>query len=403
MQPAQEPDPGPRRHRRGLFVVLLAFCLVAIGYGGVALATRLSWRLLPGNGVRLPKAVAGLPYLDVPTAAPAARINILILGVDYRQGEGDEYTRVRLNDEDDDGRSDTMAVFSIDPASKTASVLSIPRDLWVEVPDGHGGWTMDRIDEAYHTGAENKLPGGGPAAAAAAVTRDFGIPIDHYVVLDFTGFMTLIDALGGITLDVPQTLTATVLPADNAGGYEYTFLAGRQHLSGELALAYSRFRYDAEGDFGRIARQQQVALAARDKALSLGWAAQALTLWGQYHQAVQTDLQAYEMPGYALLAKQVEGRAVATYSLGETDATAEAILAESGADVLLPNRVRMAEIVTQAFGDQSLGEAALQSLQRQYPVPIRPIGTTASGVPIIHAPVEDSSAVSRPPRPLRAR
>ena len=250
------------------------------------------------------------------------------------------------------------------------------------MPDGHGGWTIDRINEAYHTGEADKLPGGGGATAAAAVTHNFGIPIDHFVALDFAGFTSLIDALGGIDLDVPKTLTATVLPRGDTGGYEYTFFAGRQHLNGELALAYSRFRLDAEGDFGRIKRQQSVVLAAQQRALSLGWVDQPLSVWNKYHSAVRTDIPSYQLPGFALLAKQMEGHGVAARSLGEAGATTETIIPGSGADVLLPNPDVIARIVAEAFDSPSLGAVTLARLRAIYPsVP----GETAGASPVQRA------------------
>lgn len=382
--------------KRPLLLIAFIVGFFALGYGAVALGTRLSWRLLPGNGVRLPHAVANLPYLAAPTPRTGSRINILILGTDHWPGRPDEYTNVFPNGQDDVGHSNSIAVLSIDPEAKTASILSIPRDLWVEVPDGKGGWTMDRINSAFHTGELEQLPGGGGATAAAAVTHDFGIPIDHSVVMDFAGFMQVIDALGGVTIDVPHTFTATVVPKADTGGYEYTFFAGKQHFDGELALAYARFRYDVEGDFGRIKRQQQIALAARDKALSLGWASRAPSLWGEYRQALETDLQVYEVPGYALLAKQLAGHPIQTYSLGDTTATTSVALEGTGANVLLPNPKLIAGIVAQALGNNDIGAAALTALQREYPSAITPIGTTDNDLPIVPPPQIPSSSSLQP-------
>ncbi len=384
----RQPGDAPVRSRR-LWLRRLLFgagiaCLFLIGYAGVAFGTRLSWKLLPGNGVRLPQAVASLPYLDQPTAEAGSRINILIMGTDHWYGRPDEYTGIFPNGQDDVGHSNSIAILSIDPALKTASILSIPRDLWVDVPDGKGGWTMDRINSAYHTGELDKLPGGGGATAAATITHDFGIPIDHYVVLDFAGFMKVIDALGPLNIDVPHTFTATVVPEADTGGYEYTFFAGKQDMNGELALAYARFRYDPEGDFGRIKRQQQIALAARQKALSLGWVTRAPALWAEYRQSIETDLQAYQIPGYALLAKQLSN--IQTYSLGQTDTTTSAVIAESGADILLPKPQAMANVVGEALGDPDIGSAALTALRRQYPTPVPSLGTNSQGLEIIHAP-----------------
>jgi polyisoprenyl-teichoic acid--peptidoglycan teichoic acid transferase len=389
--------------KRRLFVLAAVFLVVfAAAYGAVAAGMRLSWKLLPGNGVRLPQQVAQLPLLAQPTPVSGSRINILVLGTDHWPGRPDEYTNVFPNGQDDVGHSNSIAVLSVNPDARTATILSIPRDLWVEVPDGHGNWTMDRINSAFHTGELDKLPGGGGAAAAEAVTHDFGIPIDYYAVMDFAGFMKIIDALGGVTIDVPNTFTATVVPEADTGGYDYTFFAGRQHFNGELALAYARFRYDPEGDFGRIQRQQQIALAARDKALSLGWATHALNLWNEYRQSLESDIPAYDVPGFALLAAQMQGHAIQTYSLGDTQATTAVVLAESGADVLLPDPARIADIVAQAMHDPSIGIAAYNSLQRQYPAAVTPLGTDDSGLPIVHAPQVQASQPSPNTRPAYA-
>jgi LCP family protein required for cell wall assembly len=393
----RQPDAAAPRPRRTILRRLLlaagTVCLFLLGYAAVAFGSRLSWRLLPGNGVRLPGAVAGLPLLDIPTPTAGSRINILIMGTDHWYGRPDEYTGIFPNGEDDVGHSNSIAVLSIDPAQKTASILSIPRDLWVDVPDGKGGWTMDRINAAYHTGELDKLPGGGGATAAMTITHDFGIPIDHYVVLDFAGFMKIIDALGPLDIDVPNTFTATVVPEANTGGYEYTFFAGKQDMNGELALAYARFRYDAQGDFGRIQRQQQIALAARQKALSLGWVTRAPSLWSEYRQSIETDLQGFEIPGYALLAKQLDP--IQTYSLGQTDTTTSAVIAESGADILLPKPRAMAGIISEALGNPSAGAAALSALQQQYPAPVPSLGVNDQGLEIIHAPEIATSPTRR--------
>ncbi|MGI8552062.1 MAG: LCP family protein [Dehalococcoidia bacterium] len=359
------------RLRRPRYIALAILALIGLGYASLAVSVHVSRTILPGNEVHLPSAVQGLPYLSASGPDAGHKINILILGIDHRSGLTN-YDRPGLAaSKDDPGLSDTLAVLSVDPASKTASLLSIPRDLWLEVPDGHGGWTTDRINTAYFIGEVNQIPGGGPASAEMAIKHNFGISIDHYVVLDFNGFMQLIDAAGGIDLDVQRTITATVLPKSNDGGYEYTFLAGRQHLNGELALAYARFRLDQQGDFGRIRRQQEVALAARDRALSLGWLNpfQASNLWDKYNSAVQTDLPGYQIPGYALLAKQIQGHGIQTRSLGEPGATSEVILPGSGADVLFPNPSIVARIVGDTFNDTTLRDETFARLQRIYPAP----------------------------------
>jgi LCP family protein required for cell wall assembly len=265
------------------------------------------------------------------------------------------------------------------------------------VPDGQGDWTTYRINEAYHTGEVRQLPGGGPAAAAAAITRNFGIPIDHFVVLDFNGFMALVDAVGGLDVDVPQPLTdATVLPRANDGGYDYNFLPGMQHLNGELALAYARFRNNPQGDFGRIQRQQQLGCAAWERALSLGWVTRSRSLWQQYNASVNTDLGLTDVAGYALVAAQIAPDQIRTRSLGEPGATSGVILAESGMDVLLPVPEALARIVEETFDEVDWGTATRATLQSLYPSPPRPLGRdSATGLPLVHTPRNNIPASSR--------
>jgi anionic cell wall polymer biosynthesis LytR-Cps2A-Psr (LCP) family protein len=191
-----------------------------------------------------------------------------------------------------------------------------------------------------------------------------------------------------VTVDIPERLVrATVRPKANNGGYLHTFEPGSQHLNGELALAYARFRGNTDGDFGRINRQQQIAQAAMSQALSLGWAAHADEIWAQYRSAVQTDLQAAQVAGYALVASRLPAESIRTASLGAPDAATEAILSESGADVLIPVPQRIAAIIDDSLGDLSYGDSALASLRRQYPVAPVPIGRRNGGPPVIRTPV----------------
>jgi polyisoprenyl-teichoic acid--peptidoglycan teichoic acid transferase len=383
------PAPSGRGARRLaplrlVIALLLITALFGAAYAASSFAIRSSRTVLPGNELRAPGALSSLPGMSPDITTPTSRITILVLGVDRRPGRPDKYKPFApWGVTTDPGRSDTMALVSIDPATKSASVLSIPRDLWLEEPDGKGGWSMDRINEPYHTGESLKLPGGGGALAAQAVSHNLGIHIDYYVDFDFNGFMKLIDDLGGVDLDVPSTLTATVYPSADTGAYEYTFYPGTQHMNGELALAYSRFRLNADGDFGRIQRQQAVGLAARQKALSLGWIDHPLEVWQEYSAAVDTNIPPYLLPGLALLTKQINPASITTHSLGENDAVREVVIPESGADVLYPIPSVVAKIVADTFRDPSLGVATLARLQKLYPLFGGPSTPVARNEPVI--------------------
>lgn len=182
----------------------------------------------------------------------ASRINILFIGVDYGDWSADRQGA---------SRSDTMILFTIDPLSKTAGMLSIPRDLWVNIP-GHG---YGKINTAYYIGDAFKLPGGGPALAMKTVEQVIGVPVHYYAQVDFQTFIDIIDEIGGIDIYVPEEK----LILDPIGpGQDKTKLVGpgMRHLNGWKTLAYARIRKQTEGgDIDRADRQQRVILAIRKK------------------------------------------------------------------------------------------------------------------------------------------
>ncbi|RMF48043.1 MAG: LytR family transcriptional regulator [Anaerolineae bacterium] len=188
-----------------------------------------------------------------PTPQPwdgQSRINILLLGLDYRDWEAGQGPP----------RSDSMILLSIDPPSKTAGMLSIPRDLWVNLPNGFG---YGKINTAYMLGEAYQLDGGGPGMAMQAVSNLLGMPVDYYARVDFDTFVRFVDEIGGVKINVPETITVDLL----GDGTQKTLQPGVQTLSGEIALAYARARHTAGGDFDRARRQQQVLLAVRDRIL----------------------------------------------------------------------------------------------------------------------------------------
>ncbi len=177
---------------------------------------------------------------------------------------------VLLLGSDDDAKFDpahvltqSMILVRVDPAAKTVTMLSIPRDLWV--PLSVGGTA--KIDGAYSYG--------GAAAAIATVQNNFHVHIDEYVWVGLKGLIRLIDALGGVDIVASNPILDDYYPDDLGSGFAYGYkrvavLPGPQHLNGTTALEYVRSRHgDLEGDFGRSQRQQQVLLAIRQKAKQL--------------------------------------------------------------------------------------------------------------------------------------
>lgn len=143
-------------------------------------------------------------------------------------------------------------VVRIDPTQPSLALLSLPRDLWVAIPDiGEG-----KINSAYVLG---QRIGNGAGVAAATVGRALGIRIDHTAVIDFEGFRNVVDALGGIPVNVSRELYDPQFPTDDYGATTVQFLPGTEVMDGARALTYSRIRRP-DSDFARMQRQQAVVL-----------------------------------------------------------------------------------------------------------------------------------------------
>ncbi len=187
---------------------------------------------------------------DTPAKSALPLINILLLGTDERPAE------------DAPARTDTIIVLSLDPATSTAGMLSLPRDLWVNIP---GYNFSSKINTAYSLG-ERAEAGGGPQLTMDTVSTFIGHPIDYYVRINFQGFVELVDLIGGIDIFVAKTIHDEEYPTYDGGIQTFHLDAGLQHLDGESALKYARTR-NVDDDYGRARRQQDVIRAVVDKVL----------------------------------------------------------------------------------------------------------------------------------------
>ncbi|RME12174.1 MAG: LytR family transcriptional regulator [Ardenticatenia bacterium] len=225
-------------------------------------------------------------------------LTILVLGVDKR----DEAERT--------WRSDTIILVRIDPQTKSAAMLSIPRDLYVTIPDYGFGEQLNRINTAFFFGEAYDYPGGGPALVKQTIRRNFGITVDRYVVVDFDAFRKIIDLIGGIDIEVPERIVDPYYPTEDYGYMRVEFEPGLQHMDGERALIYARTRHSGS-DFDRAERQQQVILAVRDKVLSFGILT-SLTPRRLYQMAntvyssIETDMTIDEMIALARLGSEID-------------------------------------------------------------------------------------------------
>lgn len=280
-RPARAPG-TPRRWRRlALWLGLSAL--------GTLLVLAVVWGVLGylafARGVeqaneRLPKAaLARLAGDDGSLLSDPA--TILVIGTDGGRARGSGFRR-----------ADSLLLLRTDPGRHWLSYLSIPRDLRVEIP----GFGTEKINAA------NQL--GGPALTIETVRRLTGLPIHHVVVVDFDGFRELIDAIGGIEVDVPEAILSDRFdcpykPARCRDWEGWRFPRGKQHLDGRRALVYSRIRTNrldpADTDISRGSRQQQVAEAVGEKLASLGTFLRAPFAGDSLAAPLATDLSAWEL------------------------------------------------------------------------------------------------------------
>ncbi len=174
------------------------------------------------------------------------RETILVLGSDARP---DELARGEV------GRTDTLMLLAGDRATPHVAMLSVPRDLWVDIP----GYGQERINAAYEFG--------GGQVAKQTVSNVIGQPVDRYLVIGLQGVRDVVDAVGGVDITVPQAIHDDAYPTDDYGYQTVDIPAGRQHMDGATALEYARTRHQ-DSDFARTARQQQVVGAVRNAMLN---------------------------------------------------------------------------------------------------------------------------------------
>ncbi|MCI0394932.1 MAG: LCP family protein [Chloroflexi bacterium] len=276
------------------------------------------------------------------------RVTILVLGIDQRC------------DEEGPTRTDTMMVFTMDPVGLSAAVLSLPRDLWVEIP----GFGVDRINEAHFLGEVYDYPGGGPALAVETVEATLGVKIDYFATVNFDAFVQVVDQVGGIDVVVTETINDDQYP-DRCYGYDpFTIEAGQQHLDGTMALKYARTRATFGGDVDRAARQQQVVMALRDKALQLNMAPQLVAgapeLWRIFQNNVRTNLTLNEVIQLALLAQEIPSSSIRTevidYNYVYNETTPD------GRQVLVPVRENIRLLRDELFAPPAIPTPVLENI-----------------------------------------
>ena len=245
---------------------------------------------------------------EAPPPASGEPLNVLVLGVDRRPSEGEGAS----------SRSDTIMLAQVSPGSGRVELLSVPRDLYVEVEPG----VDDRINTAYAYG--------GVGQARAVMEGVTGVPIDAHAIIDFQGFEDVVDAMGGVEVDVAEEVPP-----------KYEIQDGFQTLNGEQALFLARYRGTAGGDLDRIERQQQLLAALRAKMLRWNTVTTLPSMLRIANQNVDTDLGLFQAIslGRTLVLRGDEADLTAVQLKGYPETLPD------GAQVLLPDREANEEIL----------------------------------------------------------
>ncbi|BBB91969.1 MAG TPA: LCP family protein [Methylomusa anaerophila] len=262
-----------------------------------------------------PAAPASITFDD----KPASRINILLLGID--DGDPDIANGAK--------RSDTMIVASVDPGEDTVNLLSIPRDTKVSIPGRSGN---DKITHAFFYG--------GPKLSVRAVEANFHIPIDYYAVIDWKAFINVVDILGGVDMTVERDM-------DYEDPYENLSIhlsQGYQHLDGEKAGEYVRFRHDELGDIGRVERQQRFLTALTGQMLRAGTILKLPALVTTVSQYVQTDMSTFTLIRVANALKGIKSDSLHAEMLPGDFATV------NESSYWVPDKAKAAQLVAELFG-----------------------------------------------------
>ena len=296
---------------------------------------------IPANSVILPVMTSG------PTAAPLItikpwdgqhRLTVLVMGSDEDTGRGETLYSSQM---------DMIMLFSLDPATHGASILSVPRDLFMPLP---GKPNMQQINTVVMLG-ELDQQGTGTKLLMQTLQYNLGIPINNYAVISFPIVTTLIDAVGGVDINVPVAIDDPLFPGPNFTYDPLYIPAGMVHMDGTLALKYARTRHD-NSDFQRTLRQQQILLAVREKVMRLNMLPQLIqqapSMWTQLQGNFSTDLSLGELLSLITYARGIDPSAIHHASIDGQYVLP--IQTDNGDTILTPDRAKLADLMTSIFG-----------------------------------------------------
>ena|SRR5438270_3852300 len=288
--PPGTPQQRPRRRRKGCLITSLVVLLLVCIIGVLTITT--AQRVLAFGS-----AISTQSPLSTQTSymGTGDRVNLLVMGFGGSGHDGAYLT-------------DSMVVMSLLPQSHHTTLISVPRDLWVQIPPGSGQY--HKINASYEYGSNNNAkPADGGNAAAAKISLVTGLDVKYWLTINFQGFREFIDSIGGIDVYVPDSFTANYPANDdpniNPNWIKVHFSKGMQHMNGETAIRYARARYvldnPAEGsDFARSARQQIMIKAALSKVKQMSTWPSLYNALNALQHTIYTNMSLADLMQFAL-------------------------------------------------------------------------------------------------------
>ena len=314
---------------------LVTLALIA-GYGTMyrqsAPWAALAARMFAPFTTRVVEATTGGSVEAPPAWSGNARLNVLVLGIDTR--DSDPATR----------NTDTMLVVSIDPLNRSASMLSIPRDVYIDKP----GTFQGKINGAFSFG--------GPQLVRKLVDDLLGVPIHSYALINFEAFNKIIDGVGGVIVDAKRPVRDEYYPTADFGVERINIRTGPQLMHGDTALKYARSRHDTN-DYSRARRQQEVIGALRAR-LAQPEALRTLpTLIDSVGTTIETDFDPANVPPLARTGTGIDSSAIASdvlYPCGGDYPHCELRVNAQSGFFLFPDRAKVRDFAAQLFYDPKI-------------------------------------------------
>jgi LCP family protein required for cell wall assembly len=361
----------------------------------------------PENGAPVPPfgPRAWRPNVPVPDAPPdiSSALVSVPAGPAFVWSETENYLIMGTDRRSNDStwRTDTLMVVGIDRARQRAAVLSIPRDLYLEIPNyGYG-----RINQVDYVGERiTRVEGGGPALLSTVISHTFGIRTNHWIRFEMTGFQDVVNAVGGVTIHLDCPFYEPIFNLDTNAWDYFTLPAGEVYMDGETAYWFVRLRL-RESDIGRSQRQRQFLWALRQQVLNTNLLPRLPELWNAFSNTFSTDLTLLQLLDLARLGIGLDPANVR--ASGITQRELQSYTTDRGAAVLIisdPSRVR--SVVEGIWDAPAMADAYRQDSTncRAAPqgAPVVVSDTAApTPVPVAERPLETTSLLPTPtPAPL---